>query len=366
VRANRSMCPCGGSSAAGSPETAHGPRLPGWSLRPRPTPKPGRSVPVTARNEAAEGTAPCGPCDPAGCLARQPELRHKPFCHLILPRTTPTTRRHGDPVECCHLVPTCAMPRERTRSRKTEHILAIAKSPARAFPGGCSDRDRYRNRDQNDRLALLPEMKQQKARRRVGRAFPPDVWLDSRSCDISHSAISSYHEQPISEATRRPRGMLPFSANLCHAQRTNKKPENRACSRERQRHVRRHGSTRRPRAHADGLQVVPRAPGSGRGRVGSPPRCRSGHRPDGPACYPGDRSDRQAHQDHRFSRRRNLPDRHSDLHGNMTDYYIINIYIVILYLFATRSGTRLGRRTGFAVADTRQATAEFRGASHGC
>jgi len=124
-----------------------------------------------------------------------------------------------------------------SRTAVYSHALDLRPVPpkpltAPAFPAGRSDQDRHRDRD--DRFRLLPEMKQPKARRRVGRAFPPDIGLESRICDINYSTISHCHEQPISGAKWRPRGMLPFSANQCHARRTSKKPEKRARSRDRQ------------------------------------------------------------------------------------------------------------------------------------
>ena len=77
-------------------------------------------------------------------------------------------------------------------------------------------------------------MKQPKELCRVVRAFQPDVRLDRPSCDLSHSDILACHERLISGAKRRPAGMLPTSANECHARKTNKKPENRALAHDRQ------------------------------------------------------------------------------------------------------------------------------------
>ena len=73
-----------GQSIAPCPES--GASLPRWSLMPRPKPRPGRSVPVTARNDAAEDMAQGVPGFPAGRRTRKTELRHNPFRRPTLPR----------------------------------------------------------------------------------------------------------------------------------------------------------------------------------------------------------------------------------------------------------------------------------------
>jgi hypothetical protein len=120
-------------------------------------------------------------------------------------------------------------------------------SPARVLLCDRSDQDRHRNCDRDDRFQLLPEMKQPKALCRVVRAFHPDVRLDSPNCDVIHSAVLACHERLISGAKRRLAGMLPWSANECHARKTNKKPENRALSRDRQ----------QPGASLSGWSLIP-------------------------------------------------------------------------------------------------------------
>jgi hypothetical protein len=129
------------------------------------------------------------------------------------------------------------------------------------------------------------------AARRRGETVPWSANLrhsQSRSGDVSHSAISPCHEQPIprlrttSGAKRRRGGMVPWSASLCHDRSTTKKPENRARSRDRQRPVR--GRAQRD-AQADGK--VSRDNGQAQsitrcgGKIGTEPRKNREH---GGAC----------------------------------------------------------------------------------
>jgi hypothetical protein len=62
------------------------------------------------------------------------------------------------------------------------------------------------------RFRFLPEMKQQKPRRRVRLAWQRDGRLESLVQDITHSAVSFCHDQPISGVTQSRAEMLPISA----------------------------------------------------------------------------------------------------------------------------------------------------------